>query len=80
MRCIQVEDGLRTLDSERQPNSFQYVEIIAESRENGGTPYHNGGISIVFMISKITSCYKPRTVNLREIRILIGQFKFIAYP
>ena len=32
------------------------------------------------MISKITSCYKPRTINFSEIRILIGQFKFIAYP
>ena len=39
----------------------------------------NGRISIAFMISKITSCYKPRTINLSEIRILIGQFKFIAY-
>ena len=41
---------------------------------------HNGRISVVFMISKITSCYKPRTINLGEIPILIGQFKFIAYP
>ena len=31
------------------------------------------------MISKITSRQKPRTITLREIRILIGQFKFIAY-
>ena len=58
------------MDAERQQNSYQSVK-------NGSTPYHNGGI---FIISKITSCYKPRTINPSEIRILIGQFKFIAYP